>query len=118
MIQIMPDPVPLHTDEDGVVRVRGSRVPLDSIVLEFKSGATPEQIAQDYPTVSLADTYAVVTYYLRHTEEVDGYLASREQDAMKMQQQLQQRDDLKGIRERLLARLQHRGQSDASSSRG
>ena len=58
--------VPIHTDADGVVRVAGTRVTLDTIVAAFDAGATAEEIAQQYPSVGLADVYSVITYYLRH----------------------------------------------------
>lgn len=72
------DPIPLVATEDGrVIRVTGTRVTLDTLIGAFKRGATPEEIAQDYSAVSLADVYAVITYYLRHRSEVEEYLARR-----------------------------------------
>ncbi len=37
--------VPLVTDSHGGIRVRGTRVALDRIVVAFKSDATAEEIA-------------------------------------------------------------------------
>ena len=68
--------VPIHTDADGVVRVAGTRVTLDTIVAAFDAGATAEEIAQQYSSISLADVYSVITYYLRHKTEVSVYLSS------------------------------------------
>jgi uncharacterized protein (DUF433 family) len=56
--------VPIHTDADGVVRVAGTRVPLETIVDAFETGATAEEIAQQYPTVPLVDVYSVITLSL------------------------------------------------------
>lgn len=50
--------VPLETTADGVVRVRGTRIPLDTVVTAFHLGATPEEIAQQYSPLDLADIYA------------------------------------------------------------
>jgi Protein of unknown function (DUF433) len=47
------EPVPVATDVDGVVRVGGTRVTLDTIVAAFHDGATPEEIAQQYPSFIL-----------------------------------------------------------------
>jgi uncharacterized protein (DUF433 family) len=66
--------VPIHTDADGVVRVAGTRVTLDTIVAAFDAGATAEEISQQYSWVPLADVYSVITYYLRHKSEVCSYL--------------------------------------------
>ena len=49
--------VPIHTDAHGVVRVAGTRVTLETIVDAFETGATAEEIAQQYPTVPLVDVY-------------------------------------------------------------
>jgi uncharacterized protein (DUF433 family) len=37
--------IPMVTGADGVIRVSGTRVTLDSILLAFNDGATPEEIA-------------------------------------------------------------------------
>jgi uncharacterized protein (DUF433 family) len=47
--------IPMATGSDGVIRVGGKRVTLDSILSAFNEGATPEGIAQHYPTAPLAD---------------------------------------------------------------
>lgn len=49
--------LPLASDCDGVVRVRDTRVTLDTVVSAFCDGATPEEIVQQYPSLDLADVY-------------------------------------------------------------
>lgn len=66
-------------DPNGVLRVGGTRVSLDSIVLAFQQGQSPESIRQHYPILRLEDVYGALTYYLAHQREVDDYL--RRQDA-------------------------------------
>ena len=39
------EPMPFATDSDGVVRVGGTRVTLDTLVTAFREGATAEAIA-------------------------------------------------------------------------
>src|SRR4030095_15465282 len=56
-LAIKQDDRPLTTTTDGVVVVTGTRVSLDLIIAAFTSGATAEEIAQQYPTVALADVY-------------------------------------------------------------
>lgn len=72
---------PLQMGEGGSIRVGGTRVTLDTIVIAHQLGSTPEQIAADYPAVTLADIYSVVGYYLRHQADVDEYLRRREVEA-------------------------------------
>ena len=76
-LMVMPEPVPLAADRDGVMRVGGTRVTLDTVVAAFREGATAEEITQQYPSLQLADVYAVIGYYLRHQPEVDDYLRER-----------------------------------------
>ncbi|MDQ3601495.1 MAG: DUF433 domain-containing protein [Actinomycetota bacterium] len=104
LLKVQPEPVPLLTDVHGVVRVGPSRVTLESVVHAFRAGATAEEIVQQYPSVELADVYAVVTYYLRHREEVDGYLRDREVNALAVREANEARFDPAGIRDRLLDR--------------
>jgi uncharacterized protein (DUF433 family) len=98
---------PLREDADGALRVGDSRVLLELVVHAFQDGATPETIVQRYSTVSLADVYAVIAYYLRHPTEVQGYLEQRERRAEEVRARIQERQgDLSHIRERLLGRRQ------------
>ena len=98
------DPLPLTTDSTGVIRVGGTRVTLDTIVYSFQEGATAEEILQQYPSLELPDIYAVIGYYLRHREDVDEYLAQREQYAAEVRKNFEARSDVTEFRERLLKR--------------
>ena len=68
------EPVPLQRRDDGTIHVANTRVTLDVVVEAFRSGATAEEIAQDYSSLNLADIYAVIAYYLRHEPEIENYL--------------------------------------------
>ena len=96
--------VPIHTDADGVVRVAGTRVTLDTIVAAFDAGATAEEITQQYSSISLADVYSVITYYLRHKTEVSVYLHRRQEQAASVREEVERRFPPSDIRERLIAR--------------
>ena len=96
--------VPLFTDPNGTIRVSGTRVTLDTIITAFCAGATAEEIAQKFPTVTLADVYQVIAHYLNHTAEIDAYLAQRQIEAAAMQHEIERRFDPVGVRARLLAR--------------
>ncbi len=103
-LAIKHDDIPLTTTTDGVVVLTGTRVSLDLIVAAFTSGATAEEIAQQYPTAPLADVYAAITYYLRHRDDVDAYLEHRRQHREQVRAENERRSDPEGIRDRLLAR--------------
>jgi hypothetical protein len=101
---IQAPPVPLRVDEHEVVRVGMTRVPLDTVVYAFNQGASVEEIAMSYPTLSLSDIYAVVNYYLHNRTEVDAYLSKREAEAAGIRVENEKRFPQDGIRARLLAR--------------
>ena len=56
----------------------GSRVPLASVVREFQDGQSPEAIRSAFPTLTLAQVYGAIAFYLGHKEEVDREVADRE----------------------------------------
>ena len=103
-VTTLTETVPLETDPDGVMRVRQTRVTLDTIVAAFQEGATAEEIAQQYPSVALADVYQIIGYYLRRRDEVEAYLKKRKGEADGLQKQMEARFNPVGIRERLMAR--------------
>jgi uncharacterized protein (DUF433 family) len=84
---VITELIPLHVDADGVIRVSGTRVTLDTLVAAFAEGATAEEIAQQYPTLHLADVYSVIGYYLRHPAKVQSYLRQRQQRSEVVRQQ-------------------------------
>ncbi len=101
---IPTEPIPLATDADGVARVGGTRVTLDTVVTAFEEGATAEEIVHQYPSLHPADVYAVISYYLRHRSDVETYLRQQQQQADDVRKQNEFRFDPHGVRDRLLAR--------------
>jgi len=101
---LVAEPLPLARDKNGVIRVGGTRVTLDSVVYAFQDGASAEEIAYRYPSLSLAEVYAVIAYYLAQQDSVDQYLAQQEALSAQMRKVVEARYDTAGLRERLLAR--------------
>ena len=100
---------PLCRDASGALRVGRSRVLLELVIRAFQDGATPEVIAQRYPSAALADIYAVIAYYLRHRADIESYLTEREHQAQEVRHRIESHQgDLTDLRARLLAR-QHNG---------
>lgn len=98
------NPPPLRTDADGVVRIGGTRVPLETVVSAFDEGAAAEEIALRFPTLDLSDVYATIAYLLQHRPEVDEYLAGRREEAQRVREEVERRFDTSELRRRLLAR--------------
>ena len=73
------------------IRVRGSRVGIEVILSEYLDGALPEELVVNYPSVTLEQVHAVITYYLGHRTEIDLYLnrwAERGEQALRRQRQV------------------------------
>jgi uncharacterized protein (DUF433 family) len=96
---------PLNRDASGALRVGTSRVLAELVIRAFQDGSTPEAISQRYSAITLADTYAVIAYYLRHRDELERYLEEREQEAEAVKVRIESHQgSLSGMRDRLLAR--------------
>ena len=114
-IPIHPDPVPLRADERGALRIANTRISLDTLVHEYENGADPESMVNDYPTLHLADVYAVIAYYLRH-KEVNDYLQKRRAEAMELRNEIESRQpDRAELRAKLLAHRNRQEQGHASA---
>lgn len=83
------EPPPLYETEQGAVRVRGTRVSLDTVIYAYNSGATPEDIVRSYTTLKLRDVYAVITYYLDHQDAVDAYITRQEAEAAEIRRKFE-----------------------------
>lgn len=94
------------TDNDGTIRIKGSRVSLDSIVHQFKLGATAEQIQEDFPSLSLREVYGAIYFYLDNEEEIEKYLERQEEKEDATKQFIDTHFDSSVLRERIRARRQ------------
>lgn len=56
----------------GKPRITGHRIRVQDVVLwHQRAGMSPDEIVSAYPTISLADVYAALTYYHDHRAEID-----------------------------------------------
>ncbi len=81
--------VPISTDKDGNIRIGGTRVTLEVVIARYQQGYTPEQINGGFPTLRLADIYALITYYLYHKDEVEAYLLKQKQEAEQIRREIE-----------------------------
>ena len=77
----MPAPTEYVETRNGGYYVAGTRIGLDVIVADFRSGRSAEAIFEAYPSIgSLAKVYGAITFTLEHPGEIESYLG--EQDRM------------------------------------
>ncbi len=105
-IALEPLTLPLQEDEHGVLRVTGSRVPIDLLIYAYRNGATAEEVALDYPTLKLADIHAVLSFYLLNQADVDEYLETQEALSEEAYQKVMSVFPQAELRKRLRARLE------------
>lgn len=96
--------VPMAMGEDGTIHIGKSRVALDSVLAQFKQGATAEQIQHDFPSLSLGQVYGAIAYYLEHTEPIESYLKQQQQAAEEVRRLVESQMDSSALRQRLLLR--------------
>lgn len=59
------------------IRLRGHRIGIESILYAYIHEAkTPEEIAAQFPTLTLEQVYATILYYLRNKDRIDEYLTA------------------------------------------
>jgi uncharacterized protein (DUF433 family) len=75
---------------DGIYRVGEADISLDSVVIAFKSGYSPETIRSQFPVLSLAEVYGAIAYYLENREEIERYLERQ----AKLWEELRRQNDL------------------------
>ncbi len=72
--------------QDGVYRVGGTRVSLDSVVYAYRRGASPESIQRSFPSLTLEQIQGALAFYLSHQTEIDNYLVQGEMDFEELQE--------------------------------
>ncbi|MDX1523237.1 MAG: DUF433 domain-containing protein [Anaerolineae bacterium] len=104
-------PIPLVEDEDGTIRVSGTRIPLDTVIYTYLNGGSAEEIVESFDTLNLSDVYAIISYYLDHRNDVDAYLKARQAEAAVLREKIEAQFPSQNIRERLLARQKKHDQA-------
>ena len=81
---ILTTPNYVEQTPEGVWKVCGSRVSLDSVLAAYLSGLSPEGIQEAFPSLSLEAIHGCLAFYLRNRADLDAYL-QRERDNFEAQ---------------------------------
>jgi len=73
--------VPASGEARRAIRVAGTRVGVEFVLRDYWAGASAEELALRFPSLSLEQIHALITYYLARREEMDVYLAEVWRDA-------------------------------------
>jgi uncharacterized protein (DUF433 family) len=62
------------------IRIKGHRISIEHVIEHFNQGVQPDVIvSQIYPTLTLEEVYATITYYLHNKAAVDTYIQRGEE---------------------------------------
>jgi uncharacterized protein (DUF433 family) len=67
--------------------IAGTGITVHRIVTWYKQGFTPEQIADEYEHLSLAQVYAALTYYHANQAEIEAQLAADDAEIERLEQE-------------------------------
>lgn len=77
----MAYPISPYIEERGRgLYIRGTRVSLDSVVIRFQQGASPEKIVHSFPTLKLSQVYGAIAYYLENEKAITEYITEGERE--------------------------------------
>lgn len=60
--------------QGGEPIIRGTRVPVRTIVLAWRRGILPEEMPEHYPTVTVAEVFEALSYYSDNKEEINHHI--------------------------------------------
>ena len=70
----------------GKPRIAGHRIQVQDVVIwHERLGMSPDEIVYHYPSITLADVYAALSYYHNHLEEIRQQIADDDAFAREMQ---------------------------------
>ncbi len=73
--------------KSGTLHIAGTGVTVRTIVRYYKLGMSPEEIAAEYPHLSLAQVYGAMAYYHANRDEMDRHMAAEEAESDRIEQE-------------------------------
>ena len=69
-----PDERYIEVRSPNDLRVKRTRVGVEHLLSLYLAGSLPEEIAIEFPTVTLEQVHGVIAWYLGNRDEADAYL--------------------------------------------
>jgi uncharacterized protein (DUF433 family) len=76
---MLPESSYLDRIDSNSLRIKNTRVGLEHLILLYREGYTAEELAVEFPTVSLEQVHGVIAYYLGNRVAVDDYIKAGEE---------------------------------------
>lgn len=100
--------------DDDDIRIKGTRVGIETVIEDYLTNASPEEIAARYRTLTLEQVYATITYYWHNQLKIDAYLARLHEYSKTAFQKQQQNPPPVVRRLRALKQNRHSGECVAA----
>ncbi len=71
----------------GRLRIEVTRITVNQIVTLYKQGYNAEEIADQYPHLTMAQVYAALLHYHTNQAEIDADLATEKKEAEKLERE-------------------------------
>ena len=96
------------------IRVKGTRIGIETILYDYiHRGQSPEAITACYPSLTLEQVYATITYYLHNRETIHAYLEDWLEHGRRMREAQEQNPPPVVVRLRTLAAQRQRAEAQA-----
>jgi uncharacterized protein (DUF433 family) len=97
------------------IRVKGTRIGIETILYDYiHRGQSPEAIAACYPSLTLEQVYATITYYLHNREAIHAYLEDWLEHGRRMRAAQEQNPPPVVVRLRTLAAQRQRAEAQTT----
>jgi len=78
---------PYIEEKQGVGRgrfiIKGTRTRVKNLVAYYKLGYTPDELAREFPHLSLSKIYDALSFYHDHVEEIDKEIEEESEEHLK-----------------------------------
>jgi uncharacterized protein (DUF433 family) len=71
----------------GKPHIAGTGITVHRVVIWYKQGYSPEEIADEYEHLTLAQVYAALTYYHANQTEIETDLAAEDSEIERLEQE-------------------------------
>jgi uncharacterized protein (DUF433 family) len=94
----------LTTDKYGFIHLVGHRIGLNHVINLYNEGNSPQQILEEFDTLSSAFIHQLLAYYHANKAEVDAYIAEHDAEVQRQIAEAPRRLDMDELRRRFALR--------------
>lgn len=93
----------LEQDTDGFIHVTGHRIGLQHLIYYYNEGFSPEMLACEYPSLTLAEIHKVLAFYLENQMDVNRHIVDCQDEIEDQRRSATAGPPIAELRERLQA---------------